>query len=406
MACAVVMPKAGISVESCVIGQWRKKVGDSVSEGEILFDYETDKATFECESTAAGTLLEIFFDGGEEVPCLTNVCAIGNAGEDISALRPFINAEAVTPEPQAANAFIPAADVTPQPSIAAAVSPRAQKLADRLNIDPNSILPSGPRGRVIERDIQTAVQNKDVTMALQPAPQTASEYTDEKFTQIRKVISAGMTRSLSEMAQLTHHHSFDASTILEFRKQCKSSGAALMLNNITLNDIILFAVSRILKSHSCLNAHLLGGDTIRKYSAVHIGVAMDTPRGLIVPTVFDADKKSLAGISEEVKRLSDTARNGNISPDFLQGATFTVSNLGSTGVEMFTPIINPPQVAILGVCGVQAKVRIGASGIETYQSMGLSLTYDHRAVDGAPASRFAADLCRSLEEFMLLLAGR
>jgi len=375
MANAVVMPKAGISVESCIIGQWRVKVGDTVKLGDILFDYETDKASFECESTEEGTILEILFEDGEEVPVLEAVCLIGYAGEN-----------PVHPP-----------SVQTHPSTA---SPRAKKLAEKLNIDPSTVTPTGPKNRVIERDVQMARIEKPVTIIPEKAAETPNSklqtphsklhtphFTDEKFTQIRKVISAGMLKSLSEMAQLTHHHSYDAANILEFRKICKDAG-----EKITLNDVILYAVSRTLKTHGGLNAHLINGDTIRKFSAVNLGVAMDTPRGLMVPTLFDADKKSLAEISTEVKKLNEMALSGNISPDLMQSATFTVSNLGQTGVEMFTPIINPPQVAILGVCG-----------INTNQRMGLSLTYDHRAVDGAPASRFAADLCRNLENFILLL---
>jgi pyruvate dehydrogenase E2 component (dihydrolipoamide acetyltransferase) len=398
MATAVIMPKAGISVESCVIGEWRADVGETVSVGDILFDYETDKASFECESTAAGTLLEIFFDSGDEVPCLANVCAIGRAGEDISALRPTAEKTVEITQPEETAAV----NVIKEKTDAVSVSPRARKLADRLDIDPLAVAPTGPRGRVIERDIQEARgRRQEAREEIKPA----ADYVDEKFTQIRRVIAAGMTRSLSEMAQLTHHHSFDATGILELRRACKNSGAASGAGGITLNDIVLYAVSRTLKAHGALNAHLVGNDTLRRFSCVHLGVAMDTPRGLMVPTVFDADKRTLSGISGEVKRLAEMAANGSISPDLLQGATFTVSNLGQTGVEMFTPIINPPQVAILGVCGLSTKIRDGAGGIEAYQSMGLSITYDHRAVDGMPASVFAADLCRNLENFILLLAG-
>ena len=405
MVKAVVMPKAGISVESCIIGQWRKKIGDTISEGEILFDYETDKASFECESTAAGTLLEIFFEAGDEVPCLTNVCAIGEAGGDASPLRPGIptNTAAGTttsvkkPEVQTVHRAATS-------SAAVSVSPRARKLAERLKLDPLSADPTGPGGRVIARDIEllkksgtgTGIGGRTFDKA-ESAP--TGDYSDEKLSKVRKVISASMMRSLSELAQLTHHHSFDAGALLALRKEYKASGAANGMEKVTLNDMVLFAVSRLLKKHPAINAHLLNGEILRQFNGVHLGVAMDTPRGLLVPTVFDACKKSLSEISAEVKRLSEMAQSGSISPNLLQGATFTVSNLGSLGVEMFTPVINPPQTAILGVCGITAKIREGKNGIETYQSMGLSFTYDHRALDGAPASRFVQELCRTLENF-------
>jgi len=426
MAKAVVMPKAGISVESCIIGQWFKKVGDTVAENEILFDYETDKATFECESTAAGTLLEIFFESGDEVPCLVNVCAIGEAGEDASGLRPSDNDDI-----QQSNEIEvkPTLNIQADTSTAAPtgesknapVSPRAKKLAKQLKVDISEAIPTGPRGRVIAKDIEIAAQRSKVgtgiggrafgeaQTGLKPGStqdqSLALEYTEEKFSQIRKVISSTMIRSLSELAQLTHHHSFDAEAILSLREKFKNSDEMYGLKGVTINDIILFAASRTLRAHPSLNAHLINGDTLRKFNGVNIGVAIDTPRGLIVPTLRGADKKSLKEISLEVKRLAELAQSGNIGPDLMQGATFTVSNLGSLGVEMFTPIINPPQVAILGVCGISTKIRSIAGEAKTYQGMGLSLTYDHRAIDGAPASRFAHDLCKNLENILFLLAA-
>jgi len=427
MANTVVMPRAGISVESCIIGEWKKSPGDQVSMGEVLFDYETDKASFECESTAKGTLLECFFESGDEVPCLVAVCAIGEPGEDISALRPTESdgASVDSPEPpsvQAETQSANSADIVSSPTAgsksAEGITPRARRLAEQLGLDPSGATPTGPRDRIIARDVETLAQAQKTGTGFggrtfgeaAPAAQTATtaastaEYTDEKFTTIRKAIAATMRKSLSEMAQLTHHHSFDASALLGFRKSCKQGGETLGTGGISLNDMILFAVSRTLMAHPDLNAHLLNGDTLRRFSGVNLGVAVDTPRGLMVPTLFGADKMSLKEISTRTKELASMCQSGSISPDLLQGGTFTVSNLGVLGVELFTPIVNPPQVAILGVCGITTKVREGKSGIETYPSMGLSLTYDHCAVDGAPASRFMQDLCNNLAQFDLLLA--
>jgi len=417
------MPKAGISVESCIIGTWQKSVGDKVAVGEVLFDYETDKASFECESTAEGTLLECFFQSGDEVPCLLAVCAIGETGEDVSALRPD-GAETDAPAAEApapvAAAEVPTTQAAPAPQAsqnAQGSSPRARALADKLGLDLTLASPSGPRDRVIARDVEQLAEaaktgtgfggrvfdDAPVTAPASASTAPVADYTDEKFSGIRKAIASAMKKSLTEMAQVTNHHSFDATTILNFRKTCKA-GEALGTDGITLNDMVLFAVSRTLLAHPDLNAHLLDGHTLRRFSGVHLGVAVDTPRGLMVPTIFNADKLSLKEISLKAKELAGMCLAGNISPDLLQGGTFTVSNLGTLGVEMFTPIVNPPQVAILGVCGTTTKVREGKNGIETYQSMGLSLSYDHCAVDGAPASRFVRDLCNNLAQFNLLLA--
>lgn len=417
MANAVLMPKAGITVESCIIGKWEKKVGDQIAEGDILFTYETDKAAFECESTAAGELLEIFFGDGEEVPCLVNVCAIGAKGEDVSALRPDGAAPAAAPAaaaetpaaPAAAPAAVQAVETTAAAGGAGKISPRARNLAERAGVDGSLATPTGPDGRIIERDVRRLMAEGAPAAAVDAAaPAVAAaaagpEYEDVKFSGIRRAISKSMHNSLTSMAQLTHNFSFDASAILAYRKMLKESGGECA--NITIGDLILYAVSRVLPGWPDLNAHMLDDVSIRKFNHVNLGVAVDTPRGLIVPTIMHADEKSLLEISNELKVLAAEARDGAISPDKLTGASFTVSNLGGFGVESFTPVINPPQTGILGVCTTVQRPRKAADGsIQLYPAMALSLTYDHRAIDGAPASRFVQELCKQLEHFTVLLA--
>ena len=415
MANAVLMPKAGITVESCIIGKWEKKVGDQIDEGDILFTYETDKAAFECESTAAGELLEIFFSDGEEVPCLVNVCAIGTKGEDVSALRPDGAAPAAAPAEETTAAPAAAAPVaapaveTTSAAGTGKISPRARNLAERAGVDGSLATPTGPDGRIIERDVRKlmaeGVPAQTAAPAAAPAAAVAAgpEYEDVKFSGIRRAISKSMHNSLTSMAQLTHNFSFDASAILAYRKMLKESGGECA--GITIGDLILYAVSRVLPGWPDLNAHMLDDVSIRKFNHVNLGVAVDTPRGLIVPTIMHADEKSLLEISNELKVLAAEARDGAISPDKLTGASFTVSNLGGFGVESFTPVINPPQTGILGVCTTVQRPRKGADGsIQLYPAMALSLTYDHRAIDGAPASRFVQELCKQLEHFTVLLA--
>ncbi len=416
MANAVIMPKAGITVESCIISTWEKKVGDAVKVGDVLFTYETDKASFECESTEEGVLLEIFFEAGDEVPCLVNVCAIGATGDDCSALRPG-DAPAESKEEAPAAVETPAAPAAVAPAQApvatgdkSAVSPRAKKLAERAGVDASLATGTGPNGRIIERDVRNLMDNPvvqaastSVTDAASVTAATGNDYTDISFSGIRRAISKSMHTSLSTMAQLTHNTSFDASVILAYRKQLKASEGECA--GITLGDIVLYAVSRTLLNHPDLNAHMIDDNTIRQFHHVHLGVAVDTPRGLMVPTIFNADTMSLLEISNAVKELAAQCRQGNISPDKLSGGTFTVSNLGNLGVESFTPVINPPQTGILGVCGTIERVRKGADGsIKTYPAMGLSLTYDHRAVDGTPAAKFQKELGYNLENFTTLLA--
>jgi pyruvate dehydrogenase E2 component (dihydrolipoamide acetyltransferase) len=200
------------------------------------------------------------------------------------------------------------------------------------------------------------------------------------------------------MAQLTMNATFDATSIMNFRAMVKAYGERLGLANITLNDVIVYATAKTLLLHKDLNAHF-NGETIKRFNVVNMGVATDTPRGLMVPTLFNCDKLSLNEISVAVRDLAGKCRSGSINPDLLTGGTFTISNLGNLGVETFTPIINPPQTAILGVCGLTTRIKEENGQIKTYQAMGLSLTIDHRIVDGAPAARFLKDLCNNLENF-------
>ena len=398
MAEIIIMPKVGISVESCLIGTWQKNVGDMIEVGDVLFDYETDKATIEYEATINGTLLAILYGNGEEVEVLKPICVIGEPGEDISGLdlgqKNQEKAETKSKELTKKNQPL---KIQPQPKESTGQSPRAKALARRLNIDIGKAVGSGPQGRVIARDVQALV-GLPISNATTDAIGSA-DYSDEKMTRIRQTIAKAMYASLQNTAQLTHHHSFDATAILALRADIKSNRYDLPADT-TLGDLILYGTIATLMEHRRLNALMVEDEVIRTYSTVHLGVAVDTPRGLMVPTVFSADKLSLAQLSAKVKELATDCRNGNINPDLLTGATFTISNLGNLDVEWFTPILNPPQVGILGVGKITERPKTAEDGsIVMYPALGLSLTYDHRAVDGADASRFARDLCRKLEAF-------
>lgn len=432
MPTPVILPRQGQSVESCIIGKWNKKPGDIVKIGDILFSYETDKATFEEEAKVAGTLLATFFDEGDDVPVLTNVAVIGEPGENFSEFVPANNEESDSELSESKNSEKSNEEIVPSVTLsldqsnisseARGISPRAKSAAQRLRVDPSLAMATGPKDRIIERDIfklkkemgigagiidqqQSFDENTSAAQMVNAVSNNIeTEFVDESLTNIRKVIANTMHQSLSSMAQLTHNSSFDATSILEYRKQLKAISEKMDIPNITINDIIIFAVSRILTKHKYLNAHFLE-NKIRCYSHVHMGIAVDTPRGLIVPTLFNADTKSLKQIAAESKILTKSAQEGNINPDLLAGGTFTVSNLGVLGIESFTPVINPPQTGILGVNCIVERVRSQNGQITVYPSMSLSLTYDHRALDGAPASRFLMDLKNSLENFPVLLAG-
>ena len=425
MATPVIMPRQGQSVESCIITEWKKKVGDPVSVGDALFSYETDKSTFEEQAKVDGTLLAVFYNAEDDVPVLLNVAVIGKPGESFAEFAPDGAAAAAPAATEAAT--VPAVEAAPAAIATAAraegVSPRAKNAAEKLGVDPSLAAPTGPHGRVIERDVltlakegrlgggvgaQTAAPEASAAAvaatASAPVAVNAMDYDEIKLPNLRRMIAKTMHDSLAEMAQLTHNSSFDATKVLAFREGLKAAPESMDLPKITINDIILFAVSRVLSKHEALNAHMMG-DKIRYFKHVNLGIAVDTPRGLLVPTLFAAETKTLGQISAEAKALAKSAIDGSINPDFLQGGTFTISNLGLYGIESFTPVINPPQVALLGVNCITERIRTVDGQITAYPAMGLSLTYDHRAVDGAPASRFLKDLVTALEHFDLLLIG-
>ncbi|MDE0300500.1 MAG: dihydrolipoamide acetyltransferase family protein [Candidatus Poribacteria bacterium] len=424
MATVVVMPKLGQSVETCIIIGWIKQKGDSITAGEPLCEVETDKSALEVESPASGTLLDVFFDEGEEVPVQVNIAAIGEPGEDITSLKPNVSAEsppedkssATTDEPVQAVPTQPAAFEVPRkrPSksdrIKRRISPRAASLAEELGIDISGIRGTGPGGRIIERDVRaappTSVQPAAGQTRMTPPIQTElppGETQSVPLQGTRKIIAERMLYSIQSTAQLTLNASADARALLSFRQRLKSSTEAFDLQNVTINDFILFAVSRTLPDHPELNAVLVK-EAISQYESVHLGFAVDTPRCLMVPVIRDANTLNLKAISREAKRLTAACLEGDVSPDELTGGTFTVTNLGNMGIESFTPILNPPQVGILGVGNVNLKPVEVDGEVRHIPHIGLSLTIDHQTVDGAAAARFLGTLSGRLTAIDLLVA--
>jgi pyruvate dehydrogenase E2 component (dihydrolipoamide acetyltransferase) len=442
------MPRQGQSVESCIIVGWKVKEGDTVAQGQPLCEVETDKATFEVEAPAAGTVLGLFYSEGSDVPVLKVIAAIGAPGEDVSALRPADEGA----KPQKVEQGISLAEEKKTPAAVqgstastpcsgeAGASPRAKALANEKGVAWSGLVGSGPEGRVIERDVQSALAGRG---SLSPAakeqmvaghlaaPQTGSgiggrilagdlsaptaqgaasvrpefpgAVTALPVKGVRKVVASRMLASLQNSAQLTMSASADARTMLDFRARCKAAPEAAGVGGITLNDVVLFAVARTLPEFPELNAHWLG-DQIVQFQEVHLGMAVDTPRGLMVPVIRFANRLTLKQISAEAKRLGAAAIKGTIEPDALKGGTFTVTNLGAAGIESFTPVLNAPEVGILGVCAVQPKpVMKDGGGVEFIPQMGLSLTFDHCALDGAPAAKFLTALRRNLAAFDVLL---
>ena len=428
------MPRQGQSVESCILTEWKVQSGDTVTEGDVLAVIETDKASFDLESTASGTVLELFWEADDDVPVLANVLVIGEEGENIDEFRPADSGGTSTPEPVATSSSdtnIPAVETTAQPqetiaqsvgtvtAPSAGISPRARKKAMHAGVDAEILVGTGPGGRVIERDVDAflsgvprlsaaaRVRAQDgleapkhgsgiAGMALasdmrEPGAIDGADVTPVKG--IRKLIADKMMQSLQGTAQLTLHSSFDATACQQYRKKRLADGES----KVSINDLVAKAILSALKLHPEMNAHFLG-DRLAVFHEVNLGIAVDSPRGLMVPVVESASTMSLAMLSAEIKKKAIACRDGTIQPDDLSGGTFTLTNLGMLGVENFTPVLNPPEIAILGVGGISVKPKRQEDGeISFVDQISLSLTIDHQAIDGAPAARFLQTFVNHLE---------
>ena len=436
MATIVVMPQLGNSVESCIIVEWMIAEGDSVAVDQTLASIETDKSTMEVPSTAEGTVLKILWEEGDEVPVKDPLIIVGEPGEDISGLVPGGDdapvEETHIEQTTSRHGTTPACA---SERATGAVSPRARALAASAGLDTATITEgSGPHGRVIERDVAAAIAAGPVlTSAARAAGVSATEgtgiggrvsvadagrtpeaapaaavaapagadypgaSTSAPLKGVRKVVATRMMESLTTTAQLTLNTTANAAGILALRKKVKNADEALGLNKITLNDLVCFAVSRTLLKYPVFNAHLEDG-VLTEFEQVHLGFACDTPRGLLVPVIRSAQALGLKAFSDEAKRLAGGAIDGTIAPDFLSGGTFTVSNIGSFGIETFTPVINLPQTAILGVGAITPRPAVAADGtIGVEQRLNLSLTIDHQVIDGADGARFLRDLVAAIE---------
>jgi pyruvate dehydrogenase E2 component (dihydrolipoamide acetyltransferase) len=387
MATPVELPKSGNTVEECVIARWVKRKGDVVSAGEVVAEIETDKATFELTAPVDGTILDTFFEEGAIVPVFTTVCVIGRAGESVAEFRP--PAAAANDMPPIPN---PEADRIPNPESQIPIfSPRARRFAAERSFHPASIVGSGPGGRVIERDVRTAYAA------------AAKASSSVRSSSTRATIARRLRESLASTAQYTLHACADAAALLALRARVKASPGAA---DITINDLVTFCTIQALVDAPDLNAELLDGSIVT-HTDVHIGFACDTPRGLLVPVVHNAHTLRVDELARRMKALAAQAVDGTISPDSLTGATFTISNLGGLGIEFFTPVINVPQVAILGVGAIQLKPVRANDRVDFIDAIGLSLTCDHQVIDGAPGARFLRTLTDKIEhvEYDVIMRG-
>jgi pyruvate dehydrogenase E2 component (dihydrolipoamide acetyltransferase) len=437
MATEIVLPQWSMGMTDGTVVRWLRQEGDLVTEGESLVEVEAAKVTSEVEAEVAGVIVRILVAEGETVPVRTPLCLIGTTGEVIASAETSaapVEAAPVPPTPvQPVVSSRPAVQITPvarrmaqeqridldqvqgsgpggrivaedvqraideaarpaPPTATPApvqVIPAARRLAQAHGIDLDRVRGSGPGGRITVEDVERGMgTTAQPTASVPPAPSATEQVI--ALTGMRGAIARRMQQSLQVSAQVTLVSEVDVSALVQLREELKQQFAP------TYTDLVVKAVARALKEHPRLNAWI-EDEQIRLVQATHIGVAVALDDGLIVPVVRDADRKSLREIAQETRRLVTRAREGALARDEVMGSTFSVTNLGTYGIDAFTPIINPPEVAILGIGRVVEKLVRIPRGAEWRHAMTLSLTFDHRVVDGAPAAAFLQSIGKHLE---------
>ena len=410
MAEIVKMPKLSDTMTEGVVSKWHKKVGDTVKTGDLLADIETDKATMEFESFQDGVLLHIGVEEGKGAPVDSILAILGKAGEDVSALLSggsAAPAEAASvpssaPAPAAA-APAPAPVSAPAAQVSAAsdgrlkASPLARKLAEEKGIDLRQVQGSGDEGRIVKRDVEHHQPSASVGSAM--AALGTESFTEVPVSQMRKTIA----RRLAESKFSAPHFYLTLEVDMEQAMAAREAINQVAEVKVSFNDMVVRAAAAALRKHPAINASWLG-DRIRYNQHVHVGVAMAVEDGLLVPVVRHADQKSLSAIASEVKAYSAKAKEKKLQPSDWEGNTFTISNLGMFGIEAFTAIINPPDACILAVGAIRSVPVVKGGQVVPGQVMKLTLSCDHRVVDGASGAAFLQTLKRLLEQPVTLLA--
>jgi pyruvate dehydrogenase E2 component (dihydrolipoamide acetyltransferase) len=411
MAEVVRMPKLSDTMTEGVVASWNKKVGDPVKRGELLAEIETDKATMEFESFFNGTLLHIGLEKGQSAPVDAILCIIGVPGEDISALLAAPPAkveapEAVVPEVKATPAVAPVAKTAPvvQVPVTASTengdarikaSPLAKKMAEDKGIDLHQVKGSGDYGRVVKRDVEQwhpSMASGATPFLAAPVVVGQESFTEEVVSQMRKTIA----RRLAESKFSAPHFYLTMEIDMEEAVKAREAINAIAPVKVSFNDIVIRAVAASLRRHPKINSSWLG-DRIRYNQHIHIGVAVAVDDGLLVPVVRFADQKSLSQIAAEVKNAAQKAKEKKLQPADWEGNTFTISNLGMFGIEEFTAIINPPDACILAVGGIKDTPVVKNGQVVPGKVMKVTLSCDHRVVDGASGSAFLQTLKAMLE---------
>ena len=411
MAYEVLMPQLGLTMEEGTVSQWVKHEGDAVKAGDVLLEITTDKLTNEVTSEHDGVLLKIVAQEGEDIPVKGLLCYVGQPGE---AVGDAPAAPASAPAAPAAPAAAPAHTAAPAPAADGRrirISPLARKTAAKLGVDVTKLTGSGPSGRIRQQDVLAAANAPAAaapaaaapTPAAKPAGKTGLELmegdTVSKLAGMRKVVAQRMLQSHTEIPPVTQNTKVDVTELMKFRKMLLAETGS----KYSVNDLILKATAKCLRQHPEVLVSL-DGDQIIQRAHVNLGMAVALDAGLIVPVIRDADRLGLDALSAAAKDLASRAKSNKLTPDEYKGSTFSVSNLGMFGIETFTPIVNQPDAAILGVCAIEDELVMDDQGnISKHQVMRLSFTYDHRLIDGAVAAKFVMALRDLLEKPMSII---
>ncbi|MEV5573044.1 dihydrolipoamide acetyltransferase family protein [Spirillospora sp. NPDC052269] len=434
----ILMPRLSDTMEEGVIAAWQKKPGDEVAVGDVLCEIETDKAVMEYEAYEAGVLTEILVGEGETAAIGAPIAIIGGKGDAPAEAKAEAPAPAAAEAPTPAAAPAPAPAAEPEPAKVPATvgaerpsangvsgtrppsSPLARRLARDHGLDLHTITGTGPGGRIIRADIETAIRGGAQPAAAPapapaaPAPATASapkpaapapQVADEDVERVplnrfRKVAARRLTESKQNAPHFYLNRDVDAEALVAFRKTLNEALAPV---KVSVNDLIVKASARALREHPQVNTSYTE-DALLVHKRVHIGVAVAVADGLLVPVIKDADRKSVSQIGAETRELATKARDGKLSPAEMSGGTFSVSNLGMFGVSSFSAVINPPEAAILAVGAVRAEPVVKDGQVVPGQRMTITLSVDHRAADGATAAKFLDRLAQLLENPLLIVA--
>ncbi|KZO00094.1 dihydrolipoamide acetyltransferase family protein [Pseudobacillus badius] len=409
MAVEVIMPKLGMAMKEGAVSNWNKQVGEAVEKGELLASINSEKIEMELEAPASGSLLDIAVQEGEGVPPGTVIGYIGQPGEKVPEAETSIAKQPADKE-IAATAMEEEKPVSLSALTARSrlkISPVARKIAESAGIDYTQLKGSGPGGRITKEDVEKAVSAPSASEPEQreestaPAAPQAAQQTS--MTGMRKVIAERMHASLKNSAQLTITMKADATEAVQLREQMAETVQSHLAAKLSILDFVARAVVLALQKHPLMNSACMDGH-IHQFESIHLGVAVALEKGLVVPVIRDAQNDSLVQLSKKIKLYAERARQGELNQDEMTGSTFTISNLGAYGVEYFTPILNSPEAGILGVGAVEEAAVFKEGTIECRRLLPLSLTFDHRVLDGAPAAAFLQTVKQLLEEpFTMLL---